>query len=254
MSSARFKDRSVWISGAASGLGRATAQLFAAEGAKVFGVDVDRDGLAETVGAIRRAGGTADGAHCDVADAASVRAAVERAVDAHGGIGILVNVAGVGRAARLEEIDEAEWQRTFAVNLTGPFHTVKAALPHLLRAPGASVVNVASTAGLRGHAYASHYAASKAGLVSFTRSLALEFASRGLRANCICPSGIASPFIRNFIPREDFEPQLVAYYSPPIAHRFSQPEDIARAIAFLASDEVPAVTGAVLTADWGTLA
>jgi NAD(P)-dependent dehydrogenase (short-subunit alcohol dehydrogenase family) len=254
MSNARFRDRPVFVTGAGSGLGRATAVLFAAEGARVFGVDVNRDGLAETVAAIRQRDGIADGAHCDVSSLASVQAAVDRAVEAHGGGAILVNVAGIGRAARLEEIDEAEWQRTIAVNLTGPFNTTKAALPHLLKAARANIVNVASTAGLRGQAYAAHYAASKAGLINFTRTVALEFASRGLRANCICPAGIASPFIRNFIPREDFEPSVVAYYSPPIPHRYAEPEDVARAILFLASDEVPMITGAALTADWGTLA
>jgi len=166
---------------------------------------------------------------------------------------VLVNAAGVGRSARLEEIDEAEWARVLAVNLTGPFNTVKAALPHLLATRG-NIVNVASTAGMRGQAYAAHYAASKAGLVNFTRSIALEFASRGLRANCLAPAGIMTPIIKNFIPRPDFEPSLVAYYSPPVPHQMSKPEDMAKTIAFLASDDVPMITGATLVADWGTLA
>ena len=97
--------------------------------------------------------------------------------------------------------------------------------------------------------------ASKAGLINFTRSIALEFATRGLRANCIAPAGIQSPFVRNFIPRPDFDASVVAYYSPPIPHRLSKPEDVARAIAFLASaEDAPMITGAVLLADWGTLA
>jgi meso-butanediol dehydrogenase/(S,S)-butanediol dehydrogenase/diacetyl reductase len=253
MSTARFTDRVVFVTGAASGLGRATAKLFASEGARVFAVDVNGDGVAETVLAIRTAGGTADGGVCDVGDAPAVDAAVARAVGAFGGLDVLVNAAGVGRSARLEEIDAAEWQRVLAVNLTGPFNTTKAAMPHLLARRG-NIVNVASTAGMRGQAYAAHYAASKAGLVNFTRTVALEFVSRGVRANCIAPAGILSPFIKNFQPRPDFEPSLVAYYSPPVPHQMSKAEDVAKTIAFLASDDVPMITGAVLVADWGTLA
>jgi NAD(P)-dependent dehydrogenase (short-subunit alcohol dehydrogenase family) len=254
MSNRRFVDRVVFVTGGGSGLGRATAKLFAAEGAGVFAVDVNPDGVAETVLAIRTADGRADGGVCDVTDVGAVRDAVERSVATFGGLDVLVNAAGVGRSARLEEIDEPEWQRVLGVNLTGPFNTTKAALPHLLARKGGNIVNVASSAGLRGQAYAAHYAASKAGLINFTRSVALEFVSRGLRANCIAPAGITSPFIRNFIPRPDFEPSLVAYYSPPIAHRLSSPDDVAKTIAFLASDDVPMITGAVLVADWGTLA
>jgi meso-butanediol dehydrogenase/(S,S)-butanediol dehydrogenase/diacetyl reductase len=254
MSNRRFTDRVVLVTGAGSGLGRATAKLFAAEGAKVFGVDVNPDGVAETVLAIRTADGMAEGTMCDVTDVAAVGDAVARAVAVFGGLDVLVNAAGIGRSARLEEIDEPEWQRVLAVNLTGPFNTTKAALPHLLARRGGNIVNVASSAGMRGQAYAAHYAASKAGLINFTRSVALEFVSRGLRANCIAPAGIMSPFIRHFQPRPDFEPALVAYYSPPIPHQLSKPDDVAKTIAFLASDDVPMITGAVLVADWGTLA
>lgn len=250
MSTARFADRVVFVTGAGSGLGRATARLFAAEGARVFAVDVNAEGVAETIAAIGVAG---DGGVCDVSDAAAVAGAVARAVRAFGGLDVLVNAAGIGRGVRLEEIETEEWQRVLAVNLTGPFNTTKAAMPHLLERKG-NIVNVASTAGMRGQAYSAHYAASKAGLINFTRTVALEFVSRGVRANCIAPAGMTTPIIRNFIPRPDFEPSLIAYISPPIPHKMSRPEDVAKTIAFLASDDVPMITGAVLVADWGTLA
>jgi len=253
MSTGRFADRVVFVTGAGSGLGRATAELFAREGAGVAAIDVDRDGVAQTVSRIREAAGTAEATPCDVSDASAVAAAVDGTVRRFGRLDVLVNAAGVGRSARLEEIEENEWQRVLAVNLTGPFLTTRAALSHLLAVRG-NIVNVASTAAMRGQAYAAHYAASKAGLVNFTRTVALEFVSRGVRANCIAPAGIRSPFLRHFIPRPDFEPSLVAYYSPPIPHQMSNAEDVAKTIAFLASDDVPMITGAVLVADWGTLA
>jgi NAD(P)-dependent dehydrogenase (short-subunit alcohol dehydrogenase family) len=250
----RFRDRIAFVTGAGSGIGRATATLFAGEGAKVFGVDVDRDCLAETIGDIRKAGGTADGTHCDVADAGAVDAAVARCVEAFGGVNVLLNVAGIGGFSRFEEIDEATWQRTINVNLTGPFHTIKAALPYLLRPPIGNVVNVASTAGVRGTAYAAAYAASKAGLLNLTKTLALEFATRDLRFNCICPGGVRTPLIaKMFVRRDDLEQHLINYSMSP-KQDLADPEDIARVIAFLASDDARTVNGVGLLADGGALA
>lgn len=254
MSPQRFDNRVAYITGAASGVGRATAQQFAAEGARVFAVDLNESGLDETVNSIRKAGGTAESAACNVAESASVRSSIDRAVGAFGRLDILVNAAGAGRSLRFEEIDEDEWHRVIGVNLDGAFNTMKAAIAHLLANPGANIVNVASIAGMRGQAYNSHYCASKAGLVNLTRSIAVEFASRGLRANCICPGGIKTPFVRNFIPRDDFEKNIVAYYSPPIPHQLCEPSDIAKLIAFVASDDAKYMNGATLVSDGGTLA
>jgi meso-butanediol dehydrogenase / (S,S)-butanediol dehydrogenase / diacetyl reductase len=253
--SRRFEGRVVFVTGAGSGIGRATAQLFGFEGAKVFAVDVDRDGLADTVAAIRGEGGQADGTHCDVADMASVQLAVETAVATFGALDVLVNVAGIGGFLRFEEVDEATWQRTLGVNVTGAFHTTKASLPHLLKARDGNVVNVASTAGLRGTAYAVPYATSKAAVVNLTTSLALEFASRDLRFNCICPGGVKTPLLgRHFVIREDYEQHLLAYSMPPKLGNLADPIDIARVILFLASDDARMVNGVALRADGGALA
>jgi NAD(P)-dependent dehydrogenase (short-subunit alcohol dehydrogenase family) len=254
MTNQRFTDRVAYVTGAASGVGRATAQQLAAEGARVCAVDVNEAGLHETVASIRAASGTAEAIACSVADASAVRASFDAAISTFGRLDILVNAAGAGRSLRFEEIDEEEWHRVVNVNLHGAFRTMKAAIPHLLAQPGGNIVNVASIAGMRGQAYNAHYCASKAGLVNLTRSVAVEFASRGLRANCICPGGIKTPFVRNFIPRPDFEQNLVAYYSPPIPHQLCDPPDVAKLIAFVASDDAKYMNGAALISDGGTLA
>ena len=253
--SGRFDGRVAFVTGAGSGIGRATAELFAREGAHVFAADVDRDCLSEAVAELRGIGGTVEGTHCDVADGAAVERAVARCVEVFGGLNVLLNVAGVGGFQRFEELDEKTWTRTLAVNLTGPFHTIKAALPYLLRPPVGCVVNVASTAGMRGTAYAAPYAASKAGLVNLTKTLALEFASRDLRFNAICPGGVRTPLIaKMFQPREDLEMNLIAYAMPPKVGNLADPIDVARMIAFLASDDARMVNGVAFVADGGSLA
>lgn len=254
MSNQRFTDRAAYITGAASGVGRATAHQLAAEGARVLAVDLNEGGLEETVDSIRKAGGTAEAATCNVAESASVRASVERAISAFGRLDVVVNAAGAGRSLRFEEIDDDEWLRVINVNLNGAFHTMKATIPHLLTQPGGNIVNVASIAAMRGQAYNAHYCASKAGLLNLTRAIAVEFASRGLRANCICPGGIKTPFIRNFIPRDDFEKNIVAYYSPPIPHQLCEAADVAKLICFVASDDAKYMNGTALVSDGGTLA
>ena len=250
----RFVGRTALITGAASGVGRATAMLLAAEGAQVFAVDINPEGIEETIEAIRKTGARAEGTVCNVADGASARAAIARAVAELGSLNILVNAAGVGRSCRLEDVEDDEWRRVMGVNLDGAFYTMKAAIPHLLTEGDGNIVNVASIAGLRGQAYNATYCASKAGLINLTRAIAVEFAKRGLRANCICPGGIATPFVRIFMPREDFESNLVAYYMPPVPHRLAQAEAVAKVIAFLASDDAAHINGSALVADDATLA
>jgi NAD(P)-dependent dehydrogenase (short-subunit alcohol dehydrogenase family) len=242
------------VTGGASGIGLGIARQLHADGQHV--ALLDRNGAAANAAAseLHGAGPKALPVEVDVADRQAVETAFAHVRAELGPVGILVTSAGIESFDPLLEITPETWERIIAVNLTGTFNTTKAAMPYLLAQPGGVIVNVASTAGLRGQAYAAHYCASKAGVVNFTRSVALEFASRGMRINCLAPAGIKSPLIANFIPRKDFEPQLVAYYSPPVPHSLAEPADVAKKIAFLASDDASMINGAVLVADFGTLA
>ncbi len=250
----RFVDRTVLVTGAASGIGRGIAERFLAEGARVAAFDVQGEALERLTAdlAVDRAQLLA--VPCDVTEVTAVRDAVAKVARWSGGIDVLVNAAGIGRARRFEELEEEEWERTLRVNLFGPFFVTKYALPHLLGRAGANIVNIASIAALRGQAYHSAYCASKAGLLNFTRSLALEFATRGLRANCICPGGVKTPLVQNFVPDGSMESHLIAYAMPPIPGKWGKPADIAAAVAFLASEEARMINGAALVVDFGVLA
>jgi len=234
----RFADRVVLVTGAASGIGAVTAQRFAAEGARVVGVDLAGDGEQVLCG--------------DVTDPDSVRSFVQATIDRHGGIDVLANVAGMVRFSHVEETTLDDWQQHLAVNLTGPFLVSQAALPSLIERQGC-IVNVASIAGLKGQAYTAAYCAAKGGLVLLTKSMALELASRGVRVNAVCPSGVDTPLIAGVaatIP-SDVEPALLERLSS-VLPGFVDPVEIAEAIAYLASGAARSITGTTLTIDGGT--
>lgn len=233
----RFAGKVALVTGAASGIGATTAALFAGEGAHVVGVDVN----------------AADGVrHGDVTDPDSVREFVGAAIEQHGGIDILANVAGMVRFSHVEQTALSDWQQHLDVNLTGPFLVSQAALPSLLERRGC-IVNVASIAGLKGQAYTAAYCASKGGLVLLTKSMALELAGRGVRVNCVCPSGVDTPLIAGVaatIPR-DVDPQLIGRLGS-VLPGFVAPAEIAEAIGYLASDAARSITGTTLVVDGGT--
>jgi len=244
----RLSEKVAIVTGAASGIGRAVALRFAAEGATVGCFDIAEDGAAKTAAAIGEAGGTATAFGCDVSNESAVGDAVSAAVNALGSPNLLCNVAGIGKFAHSEELDLAEWNRILAVNLTGTFLMCRAVLPNLLEHGGA-IINTASTAGLAAQPYSAAYCASKGGVALLTRSLAWEYVKRGVRVNAVAPGGIETPIMASFGMPERVEPELMGKITSPMG--FGQPEDVAALFAYLASDEARYVTGSIMTIDGG---
>ena len=235
------------VTGAASGIGRATAILLAGRGAAVACLDVNADGLAETAAAI---GERALPIPCDVTDLAAVEAAVSQAAADLGGLDAVANVAGVGDfTGDVAEIAPEEWARVLAINLTGPFHVSRASIPHL-RAAGGAIVNVSSQFGLVGCLASPAYCASKAGLIGLTRAMAIDHTEEGIRVNCVCPGPVDTPMLA----WTDATPELTARergrtQGRNLSGRSGRPEEIAATIAFLLSDDVGFMSGSVVAVD-----
>ena len=258
MTMERLQGRRALVTGAASGIGRATAARLASEGAAVFCVDIAAEGAEETAKAICASGGTALSGRVDVADLASCEAGVGAAVAGLGGLDVLANVAGILRPGHTHEQDPSIFDLTISINLSGTFYMCRAALPHLLESGGArehgsAIVNIASAAALQGVPYNAAYCASKAGVVGLTRSLASEYSRRGIRVNCICPGGVMTPMTQAGFPVDGLDPALMARITPQMP-KIGRPEDIAALVAYLASDEAGYMTGSAVTIDGGQLA
>jgi NAD(P)-dependent dehydrogenase (short-subunit alcohol dehydrogenase family) len=236
------------VTGAASGIGRATAILLAGRGAAVACLDVNADGLAETAAAI---GERALPIPCDVTDLAAVEAAVSQAAADLGGLDAVANVAGVGDfTGDVAEIAPEEWARVLAINLTGPFHVSRAAIPHLRAAGGGAIVNVSSQFGLVGCLASPAYCASKAGLIGLTRAMAIDHTEEGIRVNCVCPGPVDTPMLA----WTDATPELTARergrtQGRNLSGRSGRPEEIAATIAFLLSDDIGFMSGSVVAVD-----
>jgi NAD(P)-dependent dehydrogenase (short-subunit alcohol dehydrogenase family) len=245
---ARFTDQTVVVTGAASGIGKATALRFGSEEAVVACVDLAADGAEVTAAAIRDAGGKAQAFTCNVSDAASVNAAVDAVASSLGAPHVLCNIAGIGRFVHSMEETLEGWERILAVNLTGTFLMTKACLPHLLE-NGGNVVNTASTAGIFGQPYSAAYCASKGGVIQLTKSLAWEFIERGVRVNAVAPGGIDTPIINSFEYPEGVSKKLMYKLMSPMG--FASAEEVAGVFAFVASPEARYMNGTVVTFDGG---
>ena len=247
----RFKDTSVLVTGGGSGIGRAVSKRFAAEGASVLVADVIPERADAVVEEIHADGGTAVAAPADVTVEADVAGMTAAAIDAFGRVDVLVNNAGFGDADGLLEIDEARWDAEVALNLKATFLCVKAALPGMIDRGSGVIVNIASVNGIAFFAN-EPYSAAKAGMINLTQSIAVRYGRYGIRANAIAPGTIRSPLWDERIRKEPaiFE-RLVKWY--PLG-RVGEPEDVAKAALFLASDDADWISGAVLRVDGGLLA
>ncbi|HXJ34479.1 MAG TPA: SDR family NAD(P)-dependent oxidoreductase [Candidatus Eisenbacteria bacterium] len=246
----RLEGRVAIITGAAAGIGRASMERFADEGAIVVGADVD-DGGAALAGEIERTGGRAVFVRTDVTRDADLEALVRTAVERFGRLDVLFNNAGVGTYVPFDRLAPADWDRTQAVNLRAVYRACQIALPHL-RSGGGVILNTASQSALEGQAMNEAYCASKAGVVALTRSLAREYGPHGVRVNCLCPGGVDTALLRGFLGVAGIDAAQVAKQVP--LRRIARPAEIAAVAAFLASDDASYVTGVALPVDGGATA
>jgi 3-oxoacyl-[acyl-carrier protein] reductase len=234
------------VTGASRGLGKAIAQALAAQGASIAAVARSEDALKDTLDTIRAAGGTAEPFPVDVADSAAVDAAVEKIHARFGKIDVLVNNAGVTRDGLLARMTSEAWDTVINTNLKGAFHLTRPVGRIMVKQRSGRIINISSVIGLMGNAGQANYAASKAGLIGFTKSVAKEFASRGITCNVVCPGFIETDMTKDL--SEDLKKKLLERI--PL-QRLGQPDDVAGVVEFLCSPAANYITGQIITVDGG---
>jgi len=249
----RLKDKVAIVTGAGSGIGRAIAELFAAQGAAVVVADIDENGGRATVDAIRNTGARAELVRCDVSKLAECQAAVDAAVEHFGKLDIVVNNAAAFIYGSVEATTYEQWHKVWDVNVVGQAQMVKCALPPLRNAKGASIVNIASQSSFIAQANYVPYNSSKAGVLQLTRCLAMDLAKDGVRVNAVSPGTIKTPAVDDCIRKlgMTFDAGYERFSRDAVLNRLGEPIEIAQAVLFLASDEASYVTGANLVVDGG---
>lgn len=250
----RLKNKTAVITGAGSGIGRETAQLFAKEGARVVVVDVDEDGGQETVRSIKEAGGSSAFIKCDVTDPEDVQKMVQTVLDSFNCIDVLFNNAGISGVGKLHDLDLETWKKVMNVNVNGLFLVSKYIVPHMIEQKSGSIINMSSCIAEIGLADRAVYAASKGAVLSLTKSMQVDYASHNIRVNALMPGTIYTPFVEDYLSKDpDPDAAVEAIKQRQLSNELGKPIDVAYAALYLASDESKFMMGAPFMIDGGAV-